>query len=221
MKTDQIRKNNVTALAYPVGMYEDNILLKKSFLATTIMFLVMLWVVFPASDIPIPTTGIYDPIPTLIEVKPPKKKPPVNTIRIKRKAAIIPDATPTLNEEFQEYIFESDNNGFSDTGYTFEPGEDILIVGVDVEMPNCFEKPEPVYPELARKARMEGMVILSVIWDTNGRIRSADVLSSTGAMFGFDASAVESVNKWECYPAMVNGRKVEIKGTVTIHFKLK
>ena len=58
MKTNQIRNSNVTTLAYPIGMYEDNILLKKSFLATSILFLVMLWVVFPVSDILIQITGI-------------------------------------------------------------------------------------------------------------------------------------------------------------------
>ena len=66
--------------------------------------------------------------------------------------------------------------------------------------------------------QLKGVVILQVIWDTNGRIRDAKVLSSPGKQFGFDDAAITAVKKWKCYPATVGGRKVEIYGTITVNF---
>ncbi len=212
------------SLAYMTGIKTDNTLLKKSLLATIFLFMFMLWVVFPSEDIGAGknadddfTVKEYTPPP------PPKKQPKKKTVRVKKATAVIPDPTPDEPEPTQVYAWEQEEeDALDEESWTYSPEGrgPIFADGVKVKKPECYQKVLPKYPDLAVKARLKGVVILQVVWDTNGRIRSAKVISSPGKQFGFDDAAIEAVKKWKCYPATIGGRKVEIYGTVTVNFTL-
>lgn len=97
-------------------------------------------------------------------------------------------------------------------------GRDILIPGGNVREPVLVRRVEPVYPEAARKARLEGVVILEAIIAADGEIEEVHVVKSAGALL--DASAQAAVERWRYRPATLNGRAVRVLLTVTISFRL-
>jgi protein TonB len=76
----------------------------------------------------------------------------------------------------------------------------------------------PVYPELARRAGIEGIVILEATIDAQGHVVSATVLRSVPLL---DQSALEAVRQWTFSPALLNGVPVPVIMTVTVRFQLK
>jgi len=97
-------------------------------------------------------------------------------------------------------------------------GRGILVPGGDVHAPVLVLRVEPVYPEAARKARLEGYVILEAIITAQGEIEEVHVVKSAGALL--DASAEGAVARWKYRPATLNGRAVRVLLTVTISFRL-
>jgi len=77
--------------------------------------------------------------------------------------------------------------------------------------------PDPVYPEMARRTRVEGVVELEGIIGTDGRIHSLRVLK--GHPFLVKA-ATDAVMKWVYKPATLNGDLVEVIAPITVTFRL-
>lgn len=75
----------------------------------------------------------------------------------------------------------------------------------------------PVYPEIARRAQVEGVVILEAIIGENGRVRDVRVLRSNPLL---DAAAIDAVRQWQFTPTLLNGQPVSVIMTVTVAFKL-
>jgi protein TonB len=97
-------------------------------------------------------------------------------------------------------------------------GEEPLRVGGEVKAPILQQKIDPTYPEAARKARMEGVVILEAIITASGTVEDVRVLKSVNPLL--DASAVRAVQQWRYKPATLNGRAVRVYLTVTVTFNL-
>lgn len=93
-----------------------------------------------------------------------------------------------------------------------------LRVGGDVKAPILKERVEPVYPEPARKARMQGVVILEAIITADGNVADVKVLKSVNPLL--DAAAERAVSKWTYRPATLGGRAVSVYLTVTVNFQL-
>ena len=83
-------------------------------------------------------------------------------------------------------------------------GEEPLRVGGEVKAPVLTNRVEPNYPEAARKARMEGVVILEAIITASGSVEEVKVLKSVNPLL--DASAVRAVQQWRYKAATLNGR---------------
>jgi len=93
-----------------------------------------------------------------------------------------------------------------------------LRVGGDVKAPILKERVEPVYPEPARKARMQGVVIIEAIITADGTVADVKVLKSVNPLL--DAAAERAVSKWTYRPATLSGRAVSVYLTVTVNFQL-
>ena len=78
---------------------------------------------------------------------------------------------------------------------------------------------QPEYPELARRARLAGVVILEAIIDKEGNVKDLKVLRGLG--LGLDEAAVRAVSQWKYTPTFYNGRPVEVILTVTVNFQLQ
>jgi protein TonB len=77
----------------------------------------------------------------------------------------------------------------------------------------------PKYPELARKAGIEGMVYVLAIVGPDGKVRSATVAKSDNPIF--NDAAVEAVLQFEFSPAIQQDKPVACKVIVPVRFTLR
>lgn len=75
----------------------------------------------------------------------------------------------------------------------------------------------PVYPPLARQARIQGTVILRVIIDKEGNVSSLQLVSGHPMLA---PAAIEAVKKWKYTPYEQNGETVAVETNVQVNFKL-
>ena len=94
-----------------------------------------------------------------------------------------------------------------------------LRVGGDVKAPVAITRIEPQYTELARKARIEGIVIIEAIIDRNGNVTDVRVLKPLP--LGLDQSALEAVKRWKFSPGTLNGQPVPVIYNLTVNFRLQ
>jgi protein TonB len=87
-----------------------------------------------------------------------------------------------------------------------------------MEAPRKIVGADPVYPPVARSARIEGIVVLEAVLDTTGHVESVRVLRSIPLL---DQAAVDAVRQWQFTPTMLNGTAVPIVMTVTVDFRLR
>jgi periplasmic protein TonB len=108
--------------------------------------------------------------------------------------------------------------GATGPGGSFEPGGEPPRPGGDIRAPELVRRIEPGYPEPARKARQEGIVVLEAIIAASGSIEDVRVVKSAGVLL--DSAAEEAVRRWRYRPATLNGRAVRVLLTVTVAFRL-
>jgi len=77
----------------------------------------------------------------------------------------------------------------------------------------------PVYPALAKAARLSGMVVLHAIISKAGSIQNLQIASTTNSIFEF--AAIDSVRHWVYRPYLLNGEPTEVDTTITINFALR
>jgi periplasmic protein TonB len=91
-------------------------------------------------------------------------------------------------------------------------------IGGGVSAPQLLLKVEPEYSEEARKAKYQGVVVLSVVVDENGRARDLKIIRPLG--LGLDEKAIEAVMKWKFRPGQLNGKAVPVAATIEVNFRL-
>ncbi len=97
-------------------------------------------------------------------------------------------------------------------------GGGVYKIGGDVSSPQIISKVEPEYSEDARKAKYQGVVLLSIVIDANGIPRDIKVIRPLG--LGLDEKAIEAVQKWRFRPAMKGGKPVAVSANVEVNFRL-
>jgi protein TonB len=86
------------------------------------------------------------------------------------------------------------------------------------ELPRKIVDVRPVYPEVARIARIEGTVVLEAVIDTSGRVTQLRLLRSVALL---DQAALEAVRQWRYTPSTYAGRPVSVLMTITVRFTLQ
>ena len=98
-------------------------------------------------------------------------------------------------------------------GYV-EQGEPGLVLPVGIH------KPQPEFPEMARKIRRPGRVILRAVVDAGGNIKDIVVLLAPDPDLGFSEAAIRAVTRWRYKPGELRGRPVSVRLTVVVDFNL-
>ena len=75
------------------------------------------------------------------------------------------------------------------------------------------------YPEIARKANVEGRVFLQFIVDEQGNVHNPTVVRGIGA--GCDEEALRVISEAKFIPGRQRGRAVKVKMSMSILFKLR
>jgi periplasmic protein TonB len=87
-----------------------------------------------------------------------------------------------------------------------------------VTVPEVIYNPEPRFSDEARKAKVQGVVVLLVIVGKDGRTYGVRVGQSLG--MGLDEKAIEAVGRWRFRPATLNGQPVATQIAVEMDFHL-
>lgn len=113
-----------------------------------------------------------------------------------------------------------ENSTGTDTSAPAAQSSGPLIAGAGgVTKPIAIHKVEPIYPQLALRAHMGGIVVLECIIDRSGRVRDVRVVhSSFGA---FEKPTIDAVQQWTFTPGTLNGQPVDVVFTFTVQFQVR
>jgi TonB family protein len=92
-----------------------------------------------------------------------------------------------------------------------------IRVGGNVESANLLAKVNPVYPPLAKQARIQGVVHLTTIIGADGAVQNLEVISGHPLLV---QAAIEAVKQWVYKPTLLNGNPVEVITQVDVNFTL-
>jgi TonB family protein len=92
-----------------------------------------------------------------------------------------------------------------------------LTVSAEKMSGNILTKAVPIYPPDAKKAKIQGKVVLSVVISKAGNVENIRVLSGPQEL---QQSAIDAVRQWTYKPYLLNGDAIEVKTTVNIIYSL-
>ena len=100
---------------------------------------------------------------------------------------------------------------------------EVAVTGGLREDPDEFKKrltswPHPIYPELAQRVGIQGVVILQVRMTKDGRVEVVKLEQGEPTLA---EAAITAVKQWRGKPAWINEKPVEVVSTVTFNFQLK
>jgi protein TonB len=90
-------------------------------------------------------------------------------------------------------------------------------VGGQIKEPKKLKNVAPAYPDIAKQARVQGVVILECTISPQGKVTDVKVLRGIPLL---DAAAIEAVKQWVYSPTLLNGVPVPVIMTVTVNFRL-
>lgn len=97
------------------------------------------------------------------------------------------------------------------------PPTQAVRVGGNIKEPKKLKNVNPTYPDIAKQARVQGVVILECTISPQGKVTDVKVLRGIPLL---DAAAIEAVKQWVYTPTLLNGVPVPVIMTVTVNFRL-
>ena len=90
-------------------------------------------------------------------------------------------------------------------------------VGGSIQSSKLIRRVEPIYPDLAKRARVQGVVLLQVTVDETGNVSDLKIIRGHPLL---NQAAVDAVKQWKYSPTLLNGEPVPVIATVTVNFLL-
>lgn len=184
----------------------------------------------------VPTTA-SDEFPTvelvLLRVPEPLKQQLESRLRLREGDRLTPaaltDLTETLkavDEHLKIGLRPTGNKKSTDVTISLEnvppaaqptsvPGR--IRVGGNVQSVNLVQKVTPVYPPLAKQARIQGTVRFTVTIGKDGRVMDVELVSGHPLLV---EAAKDAVAQWQYRPTLLNGNPVEVVTQVDVNFTL-
>ncbi len=111
------------------------------------------------------------------------------------------------------------NAGFGEQQVTRGGSKQQAVESAPATAPvEILSKPSPVYTEEARRLRLEGEVLLEVMFGANGQLHVNRVVRGMG--HGLDEAAIEAANKMRFKPAQHYNQPIDSTATVHVVFQL-
>lgn len=168
------------------------------------------------------------------------KEMPVRVAAPERSAPSVGVPTPVPDEEAPEEVEVAtlddlaamaapepvmDLDEMEDQDIVIEDLDDLLPAPDEFvayeEAPEKVETPALKYPEMARRAGIEGVVFINVLVDKEGKVRDTRIVKESGANAGFEEAAIEQAKGTLWKPAISNGQPVAVWVTYKVVFKIK
>ena len=125
------------------------------------------------------------------------------------------DVPEDLTIEEEQFDFEQE---VEDLPPPPEEEEPIVPFYALSDKPVEIKRVNPVYPELAKKAGIEGTVVVKVLVTTKGDVEKVEILKSHPLL---DESAVEAAKQFKFKPGKQRDRFVKVWVSIPFNFKLK
>lgn len=134
-----------------------------------------------------------------------------------------PESSPLDSNEIQRSIDAEMQQKIREMDAALEKarngGREVYRAGGEVTAPVVISRVKPKYPEAARRARVQGVVIVEATVDWEGYVRDVRVLK--GLPMGLDAAAKLAVMQWKFEPATRRGEPVDAYTTLTVPFRVE
>lgn len=88
-----------------------------------------------------------------------------------------------------------------------------------VTAPKALYHPDPEYTDRARRKKISGTVLLSIVVTPEGTVRDAKVTTSLDK--DLDQQALKAVNTWKFQPATKDGKPVPVRIAVETDFRIR
>jgi periplasmic protein TonB len=82
---------------------------------------------------------------------------------------------------------------------------------------NAISQPKPLYPPIAKSARISGSVVLAATISKNGNIENLRLVNGHPMLV---PAAMDAVKQWRYKPYMLNGEPVEVETQITVNFTI-
>jgi protein TonB len=92
-----------------------------------------------------------------------------------------------------------------------------IRVGGIVQEANLIRRVQPVYPALARQARIQGAVHFTAIIGRDGAIQNLQLINGHPLLV---EAARQAVSQWRYKPTLLNGEPVEVVTQIDVNFTL-
>src|SRR5271154_4432909 len=92
-----------------------------------------------------------------------------------------------------------------------------IKVGGNVQSASLLRQVQPIYPQIAKTAHVQGTVILHAIIAKDGSIQELQYISGPALLM---RSAMDAVHQWKYQPTLLNGEPVEVDTTISVVFTL-
>ena len=107
-----------------------------------------------------------------------------------------------------------------------KPADDAFLAGTywihtsGLVMPKLKTQVQPKYTAAARRAKLQGVVVVEAIIMTDGTVGRSRLGRSLDPTFGLDAEALNAVSQWTFEPARLQDQAVPVIVVLTLEFKL-
>ena len=149
-----------------------------------------------------PTVGVPVPVPDA-EVN------PEQTIATQRELSEVQAPTISTSEGSGNVAVQQDIKIDEEEPPDFVPVE---------KQPVPVKQVQPAYPEIARRASVEGTVWVKILVDKEGKAKKAVIMKSDAEIF--NEPALEAARQWVFTPALMNNGPVAVWAAVPFRFKL-
>jgi periplasmic protein TonB len=92
-----------------------------------------------------------------------------------------------------------------------------IRVGGNVQAAKLVRQPKPVYPQLAKQARIQGVVKFTAVIGKDGTIQNLQLVSGHPLLV---QAAQDAVKQWVYQPTQLNGEPVEVITQIDVNFTL-
>jgi periplasmic protein TonB len=177
--------------------------------------------------ITVPAVKEPDPTPEVVE-----EPPPIETLNIPARtmaADAIAPAPGVLegNANTSSTGSGSGTGAGSGQGSGLGPGSGggtgggVYRPGNGVEIPQLIRQVKPSYTSEAMRAKVQGVVLLECVVQTDGGVGNCSVQKSLDQSFGLDQEAIKAARQWRFRPGTRLGEPVPVLVTIELTFTLR
>ena len=84
--------------------------------------------------------------------------------------------------------------------------------------PKLLLHPDPIYPQLAKVAKVQGTVVIDAVIDERGNVVEAHVVSGPGLLI---PAALQAITSWKYQPTILDGEAISVRMHVDVNFSLQ